>query len=724
MGDDSAPSYTFRDAGLHSRLLRGVNAVGAGLRWVGFDVPSLEPDSIARAACDRAGLEDFGDPGWREGLEVLCLALELEGNLTTFGRIAMRGLITNALEGRLRLIDWAARHPEVRDEKIERPWVVVGLPRTGTTLLSLLLALDPEVRPLLHWESTSPVPPPDLATHAEDPRIAAAAKQVAQIEALNPAIRAMHPMGATIATECVGFLFFDLRSLLIETQAHLPSYGRWLEKTDMHGAYAMHRLALQVLQSRIPTPVWSLKTPQHLWSLDTLLEFYPDARIVWTHRDPTKVVTSVASLNTSLQRLNVRTNDPLAIGADWNDKLHLAVTRGHRVRPAPERQGLVSPPPVRRSDGRPRSRGARALRAFRSAGESAARAAHGSVGTRPTPGSARPPRVRSLRLWPLRREHRRALCRVPAALLGSRRSKPHGRHAMSWGEGDIPDLSNRVAVVTGANSGIGFETARALAAKGARVILGCRSRTKGPQAAARIREATPGADVLFASLDLASQKSIAMFAKEVSSEVDRLDILCNNAGVMMPPLDYTRDGFELQFGINHLGHFALTAHLMPLLRTTPGARVVTVSSLMHFVGWIHFADLNSMKRYNATLAYGQSKVANLLFARELARRLGSANLDVISAAAHPGSTRTELQRHSELMHAAVRVFAQDAPAGALPTLYAATAPDVRGGDYFGPRLGLVGPPARALSSPLAQNRDVARKLWDVSEQLTGVKFDL
>jgi hypothetical protein len=325
---DSAPSYTFRDAGLHSRVLRGMNAAGAALRWLGVELPSLDPDSIAGAACERAGVEDFGDPGWREGLEVLCLALEVEGNLTTFGRIAMRGLITNALETRLRLVDWAARHPEVREEKIEQPWVVVGLPRTGTTLLSLLLALDPEVRPLLHWESASPVPPPDLATHAEDPRIAAAAKQVAQLEGLNPAIRAMHPMGATIATECVGFLFLDLRSLLIETQAHIPSYGRWLEKADMRGAYAMHRLALQVLQSRVPTPVWSLKTPQHLWSLDTLLEFYPDARIVWTHRDPAKVVTSVASLNTSLQRLNVRTNDPVAIGSDWNDKLHLAVTRG------------------------------------------------------------------------------------------------------------------------------------------------------------------------------------------------------------------------------------------------------------------------------------------------------------------------------------------------------------------------------------------------------------
>lgn len=294
---------------------------------------------------------------------------------------------------------------------------------------------------------------------------------------------------------------------------------------------------------------------------------------------------------------------------------------------------------------------------------------------------------------------------------------------MSWSEDDIPDLSHRVAVVTGANSGIGFETARALAARGARVILGCRSRAKGPEAAHRIREAVPGADVHFISLDLASLASVAMFAKEVGVEVDRIHILVNNAGVMMPPLDYTRDHFELQFGINHLGHFALTAHLLPLLRATPGARVVTVSSLVHLAGWIRFGDLNSENSYNAALAYGQSKLANLLFTRELARRLDEAKIDVISVAAHPGSTRTELQRHSDLMQLAVRYFAHDAPDGALPTLYASTAADVKNSEYFGPLFGIVGPPARAFTSPLAQNKDLAQRLWKVSEELTGVNFD-
>jgi Sulfotransferase family len=321
-------AYTFREAGLQSRLLQGVNAAGSALRALGLERPTFDPDAIARAAVRRAGDGDFGDPGWREALEVLCASIEREARLSTFGRIAVRGLIVDALATRLRLIAWAARHPEVREERITRPWVVVGLPRTGTTLLSILLGLDPNVRPLLQWEAAAPVPPPDLATQAEDPRIAAAAKQVRQLERINPAIRAMHPMGATLATECVTLFFYDLRSLLVETQAFVPSYGRWLDDTDMRSAFAMHRLALQVLQSRIPTPAWSLKTPQYLWCLDTLRETYPDARIVWTHRDPQKVVPSVASLNTALLRLCARQSDPVAIGREWEGRLHLAVTRG------------------------------------------------------------------------------------------------------------------------------------------------------------------------------------------------------------------------------------------------------------------------------------------------------------------------------------------------------------------------------------------------------------
>lgn len=321
-------SVGFRDAGLHSRTLRALNRLGAGLGKLGIERPSLAPGSLLAAARRQAGLDDFGEPSHEEALAVLCDSLRREADLSTFGRIALRGLLTGALANRLQLCDWAKRHPEVREERVTRPWIILGLPRTGTTLLSILLGLDPLARPLLQWEASQPVPPPELASRAEDPRIAETARLFSQIETLNPPVRAMHPFGATLPTECVALLIFDIRALSIETQGFVPGYGRWLEQTDMRSAYRWHRLALQVLQSRIPTESWVLKTPNHLWCLDALLEFYSDARLIWTHRDPQKVVPSVASLVTSLQRANARHTDPKAVGAAWDHKLHLALERG------------------------------------------------------------------------------------------------------------------------------------------------------------------------------------------------------------------------------------------------------------------------------------------------------------------------------------------------------------------------------------------------------------
>ena len=323
-----AQHVTFRDAGLRSTPLRWLNRLGAAAARIGVGVPALHADAICAAARRQTGLSDFGDGGFREGLEILAEAIEREAHLSTFGRIVMRGLLSGALANRLRLRDWAQRHPEVREERIERPWGILGMPRTGTTLLSILLGLDPSSRPLLQWEASHPVPPPDLATHAEDPRIAVVAKDLEQLQSLNPPIRAMHPMGATLATECVALLIFDARAMSIETQAFVPSYGRWLADTDMRGAFAQHRLALQVLQSKIPTATWVLKTPHHLWCLDALRAEYPDIRLIWMHRDPVKVVPSVASLVTSLQRTNADCVDPLAVGAEWNRRLHDGLMRG------------------------------------------------------------------------------------------------------------------------------------------------------------------------------------------------------------------------------------------------------------------------------------------------------------------------------------------------------------------------------------------------------------
>jgi NAD(P)-dependent dehydrogenase (short-subunit alcohol dehydrogenase family) len=295
---------------------------------------------------------------------------------------------------------------------------------------------------------------------------------------------------------------------------------------------------------------------------------------------------------------------------------------------------------------------------------------------------------------------------------------------MRWTTADVPDQTGRVAVITGANTGIGFGVAAALADKGAQVVLAVRDLDKGKHAASQISATSRHAYVTVQELDLAWLGSVCEAANGLKSAYPRIDLLINNAGVMFTPEGCTRDGFELQFATNHLGHFALTGLLLPRIETTPKARVINVSSAIHFTGRIDFDDLQAERSYNPTRAYGQSKLANLLFTRELQRRFESARIDALSAAAHPGSTRTGLQQHSSLMAAAVAVFSQLPPEGALPTLYAATAPDVRGGEYFGPSrwFGMLGPPERARSSPRSKDAAAAGRLWEASEKLTGVAY--
>lgn len=296
----------------------------------------------------------------------------------------------------------------------------------------------------------------------------------------------------------------------------------------------------------------------------------------------------------------------------------------------------------------------------------------------------------------------------------------------NWTFDSIPDQTGRTAVVTGANTGIGYETARALARKGAAVILACRDPKKAAEAAARIAAEGPSGSVAAMALDLSDLDSVRRFAEDFARDHDRLDVLVNNAGVMVPPESRTKQGFELQFGTNHLGHFALAAHLLPLLKRTAGSRVVVVSSTAHHTGRIDFGDLQFEQRgYKAWAAYSQSKLANLLFAAELQRRLDAAGAGVVVTSAHPGWTATDLQRTAGLVNRLNPIFAMKPPEGALPTLRAATDPDARGGDYYGPRwLEMSGPPVRAWLNRKAKDAAVAERLWSVSESLTGVRYDL
>ena len=298
-----------------------------------------------------------------------------------------------------------------------------------------------------------------------------------------------------------------------------------------------------------------------------------------------------------------------------------------------------------------------------------------------------------------------------------------------WTTSDIPDQTGRTAVVTGANTGLGYETALALASRGARVVLAVRNLDKGKAAADLIARRTPGSDVSVQELDLTSLASVEDAAEALRTSLDRIDLLINNAGVMMTPKASTKDGFELQFGTNHLGHFALTGRLLDRVLDTPGSRVVTVSSQGHRFArrGIRFDDLQWDRDYGRVGAYGQAKLANLMFTYELQRRLQGTG--TIAAAAHPGGSNTELARN---LPAAVRIpfgivaplLSQSPEMGALPTLRAATDPGVLGGQYYGPDgFGEQrGYPKVVASSVASHDTAAQRRLWDVSEELTGVKF--
>jgi NAD(P)-dependent dehydrogenase (short-subunit alcohol dehydrogenase family) len=303
-----------------------------------------------------------------------------------------------------------------------------------------------------------------------------------------------------------------------------------------------------------------------------------------------------------------------------------------------------------------------------------------------------------------------------------------------WSEEEIPEQSGRTAVVTGASSGIGFETARALAARGAHVVLAVRSSERGHAAVSRILAERPRASLDVLALDLADLASVHRFADLFRARFDTLALLVNNAGVSSPLLMHTRDGFELLFGTNYLGHFALTGLLLPAILATPQARLITVTSLTHFIGRIEFDNLDASKGYSLIRAYSQSKLAGLLFAYELQRRFSAAGSDVISVACHPGWAVTNMTAGLvapdtgpiyQLFGLLTKFLAHAPHAGSGPTLYAATSPYVKGGDYVGPSglLGVWGPPGRVSSSFRSHDQELARQLWEVSEKMTGVRYD-
>ena len=292
-------------------------------------------------------------------------------------------------------------------------------------------------------------------------------------------------------------------------------------------------------------------------------------------------------------------------------------------------------------------------------------------------------------------------------------------------ERDVPDQDGSTVVITGANTGLGYEAARVLSAKGARVLIACRSRQKAEEAIDRIRQENGPVDISHVPLDLGDLSSVSDCAEQLQSE-EKIDVLINNAGIMVPPYELTKDGFESQFGVNHLGPFALTGLLLDKLAETPSSRVVNTSSIAHNAGKIRFADINAERSYSASGRYGMSKLANLLFTYELQRRLDAAEVPVLSVACHPGIASTELTRYMPGMLNRVTGLMQPllntAAAGAWPTLCAATSDEVEGGDYYGPakRFETAGPAVKVRSNRASRDTRVAERLWELSVDMTGV----
>jgi hypothetical protein len=312
--------------------IRVLNRAGAALAALGLRVPSLAPESLLAAASRETGLSDFGDPSFRVALDRLTRAFENEAALTAFGRILARRDLVRLLAGRLRMEQALRASPEIEAAPIRAPIFVLGLPRTGTTILHELLALDPASRVPLSWEVMTPWPPPERATFESDPRIAATDAQFSGVEQIIPGFQAIHRMGARLPQECVAITAYEFASILFTTTHRIPDYQTWLESIDHRALYRAHRRWLQYLQWKVPADRWVLKSPGHLWTLDALLAVYPDARIVQTHRDPLRVLASLVSLSTVLRSMASDALDPREIAREWAPRLAAGLEASLRAR--------------------------------------------------------------------------------------------------------------------------------------------------------------------------------------------------------------------------------------------------------------------------------------------------------------------------------------------------------------------------------------------------------
>jgi hypothetical protein len=319
--------------------IRALNGAGRLLRVAGLSPVRLGEESLLARAAQATSLSDFGDDHFRHGLRRYLDALEKEARLTLLGRVIARGDTSRLLENRLHLVNAYKLYPEIGAEEIRRPIFILGLPRTGTSILHELLAQDPANRVPMTWEVYRVWPPPERATYETDPRIAEVDRHLSGVDRIMPGFKQMHPMGALLPQECVALTAHDFATMMFHTTHNVPSYEAWLEDSDLRPVYASHRRQLQYLQWRCPARRWVLKSPGHLWALDSLLAVYPDARIIQTHRDPAEVIASLTSLITYLRSMASDRVDPFEIGADWTERLARGLRATMQIR---DRESLGS----------------------------------------------------------------------------------------------------------------------------------------------------------------------------------------------------------------------------------------------------------------------------------------------------------------------------------------------------------------------------------------------
>ncbi len=324
----STTEWTVHNAVADPKPLRAFNTVlGLGGGRVADRLFSLDPADLCAAARKQSGLDDLGPPTFWDGLVAFTGAFEEEARPHALGRMAMRQQLVAALAARARVYAWAAEHPEAMAKSVAPPLMICGLPRTGTTYISFLFGADPHNRTLRYFEAPDPAPPPVPGREADDPRMAASYKQLEGLAKLAPGFQAMHPMEPDAATEVVTLHVHEMTSVQLETQGHVPSYAAWINRQDLHGVYRYEELALKVLQHGYDIDRWNLKTPAYLMAFDAIFDVYPDARMVWTHRDPAEVVVSIASLNTALHRVSSYEVDPLVVAEHWCERLAGMVDR-------------------------------------------------------------------------------------------------------------------------------------------------------------------------------------------------------------------------------------------------------------------------------------------------------------------------------------------------------------------------------------------------------------